>query len=290
MYKAKSAVFSYSSFLIVAVVILFATYSFAQDKNESKLDKVKGNIQKITIQTDIGTTTFEGKDAKDLFKKLKSSDMHRMRIFKSGGENDEDVFIISPDKMNKDFSFFGNEMKDGKKIEIKIDKKDGEKTLTVTTTGKDGKSTTETYTGKDADEYLAKHGHKKFDMKWLDKKGKEGDVFFFRKGGDDSTRIDDHIKRWVSKDSTNKFYIIGDDDYNGIKKMIKVTDENGVKKVTVTTTDENGKEKTETYVGKDAEKYLEKNDVKVKVKIDGNKDGEVKEIIIRKKERKEGEK
>lgn len=285
MYKAKSAVFSSTYLLIAAVIILFATNTFAQDKKEDKLDKIKGNVQKITIQTDKGTVTFEGKDAESLFKKLKSSDMHRMRIFRSGGDNDEDIFFISPDKMDKDFSFFGNDMKDGKKIEIKIDKKDGEKTLTVTTTGKDGESKTETYTGKDADEYLAKHGHKSFDLKWFDKNDKKGNVFFYRKGGDDTLGMGSHLKKWMSKDSTDNFYIFGDEGSPGIRKMIKVTDDNGVKKVTVTTTDENGEEKTETYLGKDADEYLKKNDVKVKVKIDGDKDGEVKEIIIRKKEK-----
>ena len=285
MYKEKKEVLSNKS-VFIALLIFFATVTtFGQDKKDNMLDKVKGNVEKITIQTDKGTVTFEGKDAKNLFGKMKSSEMQRIKIFKSGDDSDNDVFFISPDKMDGDFSFFGSDLKDGKKIEINIEKKDGEKELTVTTTGKDGKSNTETYKGKDADEYLVKHGHKKFDVKWLDKNDKKGNVFFFRKGANDSLDEDADMMKWNPDDSTKGFYIFNESNDMGSKKLIKVTDENGVKKVTVTTTDENGKEKTETYEGKDAEEYLEKNNVKVRVKVEGDKNGDVKEIIIRKKEK-----
>lgn len=289
MLKGKIALLSNNFFITVLAVLLIAATSFAQDKKENKLDKVKGNVEKITIQTDKGTVTFEGKDARDLFKKMKATGMQKIRIFKPGDGSDEDVFYISPDKMDKDFSFFGNEIKDGKKIEIKVENKNGEKEITVTTTEKDGKSTTETYKGKDAEKYLKKHGHKNFDLKWLGKDGKKGDVFFFRKG-DDSLGIDAHIKRWIPADSADRIIMFEDGDDMGINKTIKVTDTDGTKTVTVKTTDENGKVKTETYKGKEAEEYLKKNDIKVKIKAGDDKTEKVKEIIIRKKEKKEKDK
>ena len=94
---------------------------------------------------------------------------------------------------------------------------------------------------------------------------------------------------WNTDDSTKGFSYKYDDLGKGMKKKIKVTNENGVKKVTVTTTDKDGIEKTETYTGKEAEEYLKKHDIETKVKVEGDKNGEVKEIII-KKEKKEDKK
>lgn len=289
MLKEKNVQLSGKFLTVVLVIFLLTAVSFAQDKKEDKLNKVKGNVEKITIQTDEGTVTFEGKDARVLFKKMKAGAMHKIRIFSPGDDSDENVFFISPDKMDKDFSFFGNEIKDGKKIEIKIENKNGEKELTVTTTGKDGKSTTETYRGKEAEQYLKKHGHKNFDLKWMGKDGKKGNLFFFRKG-DDSLGIDAHIRRWIPADSADRIIMFEDGDDTGINKTIKVTDEDGTKTVTVKTTDENGKVKTETYKGKEAEEYLDKNDIRVKVKAGKDKTEKVKEIIIRKKEKEEKDK
>ncbi len=74
-----------------------------------------------------------------------------------------------------------------------------------------------------------------------------------------------------------------DDSGKGMKKVL-VTDENGEMKISVTTTGEDGNVKTEVYKGKEAEKYLQEHQTKMKKTQDIEaKDGikkEKKKIII----------
>lgn len=280
-----------------ALGILFLTAAifasaYGQEKKNDVLDKVKGNVQKITIQTDKGIVTYEGGEAQALFDRLKSSpEVTRVKIFNSAeDENGEpEIFMFNPDKMDSNFKFLSKDTKNGDKIKIKVENKDGEKVLTVTTIDKDGKEKTETFKGSEADQYLKKHEPKKFRrFEWMDK-GKKGNVFYIRKSDKDSTGEDVDYMIWNADDSTNGSWYKFDDLGRGMKKKIKVTDENGVKTVTVTTTDKDGKEKTESFTGEEAEKYLKEHDIETKVKVEGDKNGEVKEIII-KKEKKEDNK
>jgi hypothetical protein len=279
-------------FLTAAIFTFAVAATYGQEKKNDMLDKVKGNVQKITIQTDKGIVTYEGGEAQALFDRLKSSpEVIRVKIFKSGeDENGEpEIFMFKPDKMDSNFKFLSKDIKNGEKIKINVENKDGEKIVTVTTIDKDGKEKTETYKGREADEYLEKHEPKDFrKFEWMDK-GKKGNVFYIRKSDKDSADEDVDYMIWNADDSTNGLWYKFDDLGKGMKKKIKVTDHNGIKTVTVTTTDKDGKEKTETFTGKEAEKYIMEHDIESKVKVEGDKNGEVKEIII-KKEKKEDKK
>lgn len=279
------------SLLTVITLIFFIAIASGQDKKSKALDKVKGKIQKITIQTDEGTVTYTGGDAQDLFNRLKSSqEVSRVRIFKSDSDSEPEVFMFGPDRMGKHFKFFSENMKDGNKVKIKVENKDGQKVVTVTTIDKDGKEKTETYKGKEAEEYLKKHEPKNMkEFGWKDRNGKGGNVFYIRKSQRDSSDNDEYFMNWNVGDSTNGFWYCADDSGKGMRKKVKVTDEDGIKKVTIITTDKEGKEKTETLTGKEAEEYLKKHEVKPKVLFEGDDNGTVKEIII-KREKKEDKK
>ena len=284
----QKGLISFDRLLLTAItLVFFIAIASGQDKKSNALDKVKGKVQKITIQTDEGTVTYTGGEAQDLFNRLKSSpEISRIKIFKSDSDSEPEIFMFSPDKMDKHFKFFGENMKDGNKVKIKVENKDGEKIVTVTTIDKDGKEKIETYKGKEADDYLKKHeakGIKKFG--WFDKNGKGGNIFLLRKSDKDSTDEDIDYEIWDMDDSTNGLWYKFDDLGKWMKKKVKVTEENGIKKVTITTTEKDGKEKTETLTGKDAEEYLRKHDIKTKIKVVGDDGGVVKEIIIRKEKK-----
>ena len=284
---------SLEKLFLTAVIFVFAVVAaYGQEKKSDVLDKVKGKVQKITIQTDKGIVTYEGGEAQALFDRLKTSpEVSRVKIFRSGKDENEEpeIIMLNPAKIGKNFKFFSEDMKDGEKVKIKVENKDDQKVVTVTTTDKDGKEKTETYKGKEAEEYLEKHEPKNLKkFEWMDK-NKKGNVFYIQKSDKDSADEDIDYMIWNTDDSTKGFSYKYDDLGKGMKKKIKVTNENGVKKVTVTTTDKDGIEKTETYTGKEAEEYLKKHDIETKVKVEGDKNGEVKEIII-KKEKKEDKK
>ena len=145
---------------------LFSTLLFAQDVNE-KMKDIIGEVNKITITTEKGEYTFEGEDAIQLFKKMKSSgnsfvwhsgekdgekkivfldsnnEEHHIEVF---GGDDEDVFIISED--------IDGEIDDMHK-KVKVEIEDGNKKVTVTTK-ENGEEKTEVYEGDEADEYIKK--------------------------------------------------------------------------------------------------------------------------------------
>lgn len=145
---------------------LFSTLLSAQDVNE-KMKEINGEVNKITITTEKGEYTFEGEDAVQLFKKMKSSgnsfvwhsenkdgkkkivffdsdnEEHHIEVF---GGNDEDVIVISED--------IDGEM-DGMHKKVKVEIEEGNKKVTVTTK-ENGEEKTEVYEGDEADEYIEK--------------------------------------------------------------------------------------------------------------------------------------
>lgn len=60
-------------FTILLIISFAASFSFAQEEKalREKLKDIKGEIQKITIETDEGDVTFEGEEAEKLAKRLK---------------------------------------------------------------------------------------------------------------------------------------------------------------------------------------------------------------------------
>ena len=152
--------------LTLFIFSLFSTLLFAQDVNE-KMKDINGEVNKITITTEKGEYTFEGEDAVQLFKKMKSSgnsfvwhsgekdgkkkiifldsdnEEHYIEVF---GGDDEDVIVINED--------IEGEI-DGMHKKVKVEIEDGNKKVTVTTK-ENGEEKTEVYEGNEADEYIEK--------------------------------------------------------------------------------------------------------------------------------------
>ena len=143
-----------------------STLLFSQNLNE-KMKNINGEVSKITITTEKGEYIFEGEDATQLFKKLKSSgnsyvwhsgdkngkkkivfldsdnEEHHIEVF---GGDDEDVIVISEDIDGKI---------DGMHKKVKVEIENGNKKVTVTTK-ENGEERTEVYEGDEADEYIEK--------------------------------------------------------------------------------------------------------------------------------------
>ena len=275
-------------FFVILLLFIFGvavTSIFSQEKEETtkeKLKNIKGEVNRITIVSDDGTVEFVGKEAAELFEKIKFGGLHSgISVFadefdinkdghkiiigtdegnvfhvlkKDGDENvvigkslvwnddDEGEFIISGIGDDKDYK------------KIKIEDENGEKKVTVTTK-ENGEEKTKVYKGKEADEYIEKL------------KDEEGINFV---GIDD-----DEGNIWITKDS--KVKISKDDDENtfdiyfetdgeegeDIDKEVKVEVKDGEKKVTVTTTKDGG-ETVDVYEGEEADEYLKEEENKKK--------------------------
>lgn len=69
---------SKNQFVLFTILVLFIL-SFqlkAQDKVKDKLSSIKGDVSKITIVAGGEETIFEGKEAVELFKKLKQEEIN----------------------------------------------------------------------------------------------------------------------------------------------------------------------------------------------------------------------
>lgn len=161
---------NYTGRRLLTLTILFifsASLAFSQtaDKdNAKKLKEIKGAAKKITITTSEGTTTFEGSDAEWLLERMQK-DAHKKRIkvmlddedFEGIGKlHDFDIDLNLPDHDVILKRFRDDDSANGtKKIIVEVE--NGEKSVTVTETDKEGKVKTETYSGKKAEEYLKQH-------------------------------------------------------------------------------------------------------------------------------------
>jgi hypothetical protein len=142
----------------------------AQEKLNDKINKIDGEVQKITITADGKEYLFEGDEAAKLFEKMKSSKSQsfvwnssddestkkKVIILDADGENevieieseDDNVYIIKKDKDLDNVS-------DGITKKVKVEIEDGNKKVTVTTK-ENGEEKTEIYEGKEAEEYIEK--------------------------------------------------------------------------------------------------------------------------------------
>ena len=263
-------------FLGISFSNITAQYDAAESVNK-KLKDLKGDVSKITIETEDGSVMLMGKEAEYLYSKLKS---HKRVHFISEGEmehngKDHKVVFIEKSKDgcgeetiiikkygdkniewiegDDDHKIIMKKMHgDAKKIkkEIEVEDENGETVVKVTTTT-DGEVEVETYTGEDAEKFLQKH--------------KDGKIY--------KIKIEDEGD-WEM-----------DADCDMTKKKIKVEVENGVKKVTVTTY-ENGEKKVEVFEGEEADELIEKmkKEHEVDVIISEDEDGKVikKKVIIKK--------
>jgi hypothetical protein len=230
-----------STFKTAIILLFIAALSVnAQKKEKPGVKDVKGKAEKITIKTDKGEFVFEGKEAQEILKKLKTGNRKSVWFSETGGD-DGSTYVVNIDDIASDvlvslakennFTWETEDEEDGKKIErkINIEEENGVKKLTITTT-EDGEEKTETYEGAEAEEYLEK-------MK------------------------EENKLKVFSKDGGSRFAFFFDSDSGDVDKEINVTVEDGIKKLTITTTVD-GKEKVEEYIGDEADrklKELEKN-------------------------------
>ncbi len=146
--------------MIILILGLFSTAIFAQEKDEtkSKLENLKGKIEKLTIKADGKDVVFEGKDAEKLVKMLKSNP-HKEFMFQSnggkmmkmGGGN-----VMMFRSKDDDADEKEGEIKKNVKVEVN---NDGKK-ITVTTM-KDGKEETKVYEGENAEKFMKEEKGKK---------------------------------------------------------------------------------------------------------------------------------
>ena len=150
--------------LIMLFLVLGVTL-YAQDKEaKDKLAGLKGKVEKVTIKVDGKDVVFEGKDAERIAKIAKATGesrafvystdddnapgmKKRIKVFTSGGGSKCNV-VASDD-------FDCKVEGDQKKIKVEI--KDGKKSITVTT-NKDGKEETKTYEDEEAEKFLKDQG------------------------------------------------------------------------------------------------------------------------------------
>lgn len=156
--------------LVGFITLLFIANLSAQENLNEKLKKIEGSVDKITITADGKEYLFEGDEAAKLFEKMKSSKSQsfvwnssddestkkKVIILDADGENevieieseDDNVYIIKKDKDLDNVS-------DGITKKVKVEIKDGNKKVTVTTK-ENGEEKTEVYEGKEAEEYIEK--------------------------------------------------------------------------------------------------------------------------------------
>jgi len=157
------------------IFFLLGIFSYAQEELKDKIKNIEGDVDKVTISAGGEEYTFEGDEAKKLYKKMKSSfskshsfmwhsddsefehgDGKLIFIDEDGskkvieitedGDEDIEIFISKDIDMN---DHHGIE----KKINVEIE--DGNKKVTITTK-ENGEEKTEVYEGEEADEYLEK--------------------------------------------------------------------------------------------------------------------------------------
>jgi hypothetical protein len=169
--------------MILVMLGLFSLTLLAQEKEESKskLDQLKGKVEKITVKVDGKDVVFEGKEAQKMADQLREKKKVRVIVDdRKEGKGDEEKGNVVYFKSRKDDGDFKTEKGDVSK-KIKIEGNDGEKTVTITTT-KDGKEETKTYKGEDAEKFLKdEKDAKEVTFTFNDDENKpEGRMFFFK--------------------------------------------------------------------------------------------------------------
>jgi hypothetical protein len=149
---------------IIAIIVfvalgLFTTKLFAQEKDvlREKLENLKGKVEKITLKVDGKDAVFEGKDAEMLFKKLQKQKIeHKMWIGSDDMDEGPDCdWAFISDEDSPDVDIHGIEKK------VKVEDKDGKKSVTITTT-KDGKEETKVLSGEEAEKFIKEDKAGKF--------------------------------------------------------------------------------------------------------------------------------
>jgi len=151
------------------ITLLFIANLNAQEKLNEKIKKIDGTVDKVTITSDGKEYIFEGTEAEQLFKKMKSNnsqsfvwnssdDSTKKKVIILDADRDEDMIEVESGaenvvivKIDGDF----DDIEEGIQKKVKVEVEDGNKTVTVTTK-ENGEEKTEVYEGKEADEYIEK--------------------------------------------------------------------------------------------------------------------------------------
>jgi len=171
--------------------------AFGQDV-ENKIKEIKDPIDRITITSNGLEYTFEGEDAQNLFRKLKSTsttsksfvmkydddddDSKKVIIINSDG--DEEVIDITGD-IDDELIWLGKDDDDFDELEkrIKVEIEDGKKKVTVTK-NENGEEKTEVYEGEAAEAYLEKmksDSDNFFEFKFDDESGEKTKTIIIEK-------------------------------------------------------------------------------------------------------------
>ena len=140
-----------------------------KDKLSQKVDEIKGEVKKITVETDEGVTVFEGEDAEKLMKRMKSKKINAYAFINEDGDVDvklDEMVILDAEDFDTEFDFDVMIMSGGEgewtikgdsteniKEKLEVKREDGELKVTVTTI-ENGNESVKTYTGEEAEEYL----------------------------------------------------------------------------------------------------------------------------------------
>jgi hypothetical protein len=237
--------------ILVLLLCGFISINAQTSKTKEKLKNLKGEVTKITIETNDGEVEIIGEDAAVLLKKMKAKKNFTIKKMNHCDFDDHDQIFIEKRKHHLEKEI---------EVEVEISESDGEKVVVVKK-NIGGKEIVEVLKGEKAEEYLKSHSSKDHDMKFITE---DGDVNIV-------VDVDSDDLHWISEDCDKE-----------LTKKIIVEDEDGVKKVTVTTI-EDGEKKIEIFVGDEAKEYIEKMEHGKKIKINFSDDGKkkVKKIIIR---------
>jgi len=156
-------------FPVLAVMLVISSVSiFAQEKEKSELNKkladLKGKVEKVTVKVDGKDVVFEGKDAENLVKKMKSSGITSFAYSTNGENLKTRAFAVKGKKLaeiteddgeNEDVLVRVGEAIEGKEMKnIKIEKNGGKTVIHLTETDKDGKPVEKVLEGDEAEKYL----------------------------------------------------------------------------------------------------------------------------------------
>jgi len=158
----------YNEILISAVILIASSHCIAQVSTKEKLNNIKEDVDKITISAGDEKITFEGDEAKELFKKMKASRKSvNSFVIKELGDisgmskiiikSDGDVDICDFNEENGDHMVWFCDEGELSNMEkrIKVEIENGQKKVTVTIK-ENGEEKTEFYEGAEAEEYLKK--------------------------------------------------------------------------------------------------------------------------------------
>lgn len=212
---------------VLLLIILLTNLILAQETN-SKLDDLKGDVTKITIETTEGEVEITGDEAKQMLSKMKRKTKSNFVFLNKNGEAKEIT------------------------VDVEVEDTDGEKVVIIKK-NVDGKETIEEYKGEAAEKHILKmkDGH---GMKFI---SEDGDIHVILKDSDEDLV-------WITKDDENMIKKeVNVEVVDGVKKVTVTTNEGGEETVKVYEGEEAEKflkemdhESEQVFISKDGDKRV----------------------------------